>query len=102
MDRIENESSGLFCPGTADVFVRRKAFQDLETTGEAVRGDESEFRGPIDGDEQVELSLCCAQLGDVDVEVTDRVGFEFSLGGTLILDLRQARDAVPLQAAMQR
>src|SRR5438270_9492347 len=40
MDRIENESSGLFCPGTADVFVRGKAFQDLETTGEIVSGDE--------------------------------------------------------------
>jgi len=214
MDRIENESSGLFCPGTADVFVRGKAFQDLETTGEVVsgdevdqvgselvvaviviavdgrlfdravhpldlpigpwviglgqamldavgsadlieavdpvssgpaitvfwqvselntvigqhrmqpvwhcrdqgfqethggrtvrllvQGDEGEFRGPIDRDEQVELSLCCAQLGDVDVEIADRVGFEFSLGGTLVLDLREARDAVPLQAAMQR
>src|SRR5438046_9759391 len=40
MDRIENESSALFCPGTADVFVRGKAFQDLETTGEVVSGDE--------------------------------------------------------------
>src|SRR5436309_212403 len=39
MDRIENESSGLFCPGTADVFVRGKAFQDLETTGEVVSSD---------------------------------------------------------------
>ena len=45
---------------------------------------------------------CCAQLGDVDVKMTDRVRFEFSLAGVLVLDLRQARDAVPLQAAMQQ
>src|SRR5438477_7732585 len=40
MDRIENESAGLSCPGAADVFVSGKAFQDLETTGEVVSRDE--------------------------------------------------------------
>src|SRR5437763_16946594 len=38
MDRIEDESPELFCPGTADVFVRGN--QDVETTGEIVSGDE--------------------------------------------------------------
>lgn len=40
---------------------------------------ESELRGPIDGDEEVEPALCGAYFGDVDVEVTDRVGLELAL-----------------------
>jgi hypothetical protein len=36
------------------------------------------------------------------MEIADRIGFEFSLGGDLVLDVRQALDAVPFQAAMPR
>jgi short-subunit dehydrogenase involved in D-alanine esterification of teichoic acids len=43
-----------------------------------------------------------ADLGDVDVEVADRIDLEFALVGLVAIDLRQARDAVALQAAMQR
>src|SRR5205809_2498602 len=51
---------------------RDQGFQETHggrTVRLLVQGDEGEFRGPIDRDEQVELSLCCAQLGDVDVEI---------------------------------
>jgi len=44
MDRIENESSGLFCPGAADVFVgERPSFFDLAVfvNGIVVLGDVS-------------------------------------------------------------
>ncbi len=37
---------------------------------------EGELRGPIDGDEEVEPALRSTHLGDVDVEVTDRMGLE--------------------------
>ena len=40
MDRIENEAAGLFCPDAADVFVRGKACEGLEMTGEVVSGHE--------------------------------------------------------------
>ena len=40
MERIERESFGLFCPDLADVFVRREAFEGLETLGEVVGADE--------------------------------------------------------------
>jgi hypothetical protein len=64
-----------------------------------MQSDEGEFRSPIDRDKPVELTLCCAQLGDVDVEVADRVGFEFSLGPRP--RPVQARDALPLQTPTQ-
>ena len=41
-------------------------------------------------------------FGDVDMEVADRIGLELALGRRFAFDLRQARDAVALQAAMQR
>jgi hypothetical protein len=66
-----------------------------------VQFDEGEFRGSVNRDEQVELALCCSNLSDVDMEIADRVGFEFSFLGALVLNLRQARDAMPFQTAMQ-
>jgi hypothetical protein len=36
------------------------------------------------------------------VEVADRIGFEFTLGGDLVGDLWQLRNAVALKTAMQR
>ena len=41
-------------------------------------------------------------FGDVDMEVADRIGLELALRRRFAFDLRQARDAVALQAAMQR
>jgi len=38
-----------------------------------VQFDEGELAGPVDRDEHVELALLGPHLGDVDVEVSDRV-----------------------------
>ena len=62
---------------------------------------EGELRGPIDGDKEIEPALRGAYFGDVDVAVADRVGLELALYALAVLDVRQPRDAVPLQAAMQ-
>jgi len=50
---------------------------------------EGELRGPIDGGEEVEPALRGAYVGNVDVEVADRVSLELALY------------AMPLQAAGQ-
>lgn len=63
---------------------------------------EGELRGPIDGDEEIEPALRGADLGDVNVEVAERVGLELALYALAVLDVRQPRDAVPLQAAVKR
>ena len=84
--------------GTTAINASRKR----TAVGLLVQSNKGEFRRSVDRDEQVELAFCCAQFGDIDVEITDRIGFEFLFGGDLVLDLRQARDAVPFQAAMQR
>src|SRR4051795_7010546 len=77
-----------------------------EVAGKAPGGFLVQFRkgkltGAVDGYKEVELALLSPHLGDVDVEVADRVRLEPLLGGLVALGLGQARDAMPLQAAMQ-
>ena len=67
-----------------------------------VQLDEGELGGSVDRDEQVKLALFGANLGDVDVEVADRVALELPLGGLLAFDPGQPRNAMALQAAVQR
>lgn len=64
--------------------------------------DEGEPGGPVDGDEEVKLALLGANLGNIDVEVADRVGFELLAPGPVAIEVGQPGDVVPLQAAMQR
>ncbi len=66
-----------------------------------VQLDESELGGAIDGYQQVEAPLLGADLGDVDVEVAERVALELTPDGRVAVDVGQLRDAVALQAAMQ-
>jgi hypothetical protein len=49
----------------------------------------------------VQLTLFGADLGDVDVEIAERVALEGLLGGLVAGDLGQPADAVPLEAAVQ-
>ena len=67
-----------------------------------MQSNERKLGGSVDRHEEVELALLGTNLGDVDVEIADRVGLEFALVGQVAIDLRQARDAVTLQTAMQR
>src|SRR5207248_501707 len=78
-------------------YGRDQCFEEAHggrTIGFVVQFDEGEFRGSVNRDEQVELALCCSNLSDIDMEIADRVGFEFSFLGALVLNLRQARDAM--------
>ena len=55
-----------------------------------VQLDVGELRGAIDGHQEVEPSLLGADLGDVDMEVADRVSFELAPARLLSLDIWQA------------
>src|SRR5437763_2173054 len=84
--------------------AREQCFEEAHggrTISLVVQFDEGEFRGSVNRDKQVELALCCSNLSDVDMEIADWVGFESSFFGALVLNLRQARDAMPFQTAMQ-
>jgi hypothetical protein len=63
---------------------------------------EGELARAVDGHEQAQLALPGADLGDVDVEVADRVGGEALLARLCCPRSRSTADPVPLQAAMQR
>jgi hypothetical protein len=41
-----------------------------------VQFDEGELRGPVDRDEEIELALSGSNLGDVDMEIADRVAVD--------------------------
>ncbi len=63
--------------------------------------DKGELGGQVDGDQQVELALRGVDLGDVDVEVAERIGLELASGWRSSFDIGQAGDAVSLEAAVQ-
>ncbi len=63
--------------------------------------DEGELRGAVDSHEQMELALLGSDLGDVDMEVADRVALELALVGLAAVKLRQPADPMALKAAMQ-
>ena len=60
-----------------------------------------ELGRPVDGNEEAQLTLGSLHLGDIDVEITDRVGLELLLGRLAGTHLRQLRNAVALKASMQ-
>src|SRR5579864_6102487 len=70
--------------------------------GLLMQGNEGELGGAVDRHEEVELALLGTNLSNVDVEIADRVGLELALGWCVVVDLRQTRDPVTMQAAMQR
>ena len=41
--------------------------------------DKGELRGPVDRDEEIELALGGSNLGDIDMEIADRIGLELPL-----------------------
>ena len=64
--------------------------------------DKGELRGPVDGDEEVEFAFGGSNLGNIDMEIADRIGLELSLGRGFPFNLGQPRDSMALQAAVQR
>jgi len=63
---------------------------------------DGELAGAVDADEQVQLAFGCLHLGDIVVEEADRVALQALTLWLIAFDLWQARDAVPLEATMQR
>ena len=63
--------------------------------------DKGEFAGAVDGNEETEFALLSADLGNIDVEVAERVAFELASLGFIAVDIRQAGDAMASKAAMQ-
>ncbi len=64
--------------------------------------DDDELRRSVDGDDEGELALRSSNLGDVDMEIADRIGLEFAFGGGLAFDLGQPGDPVALQTPVKR
>src|SRR3954451_9314650 len=67
-----------------------------------VQLDKGELGGPVDGHQEIELALSGMDLGDINMEVAERIGLELALARLLALDVRQPGHAMALQAAMQR
>ena len=63
---------------------------------------EGKLGDPVDCNQQVESTLSCLDLGNIDVEITEGVGLELALARSGGLDIGQSGDAMPLQAAVQR
>lgn len=64
---------------------------------------ESVFGSSVDGYEEVELTLSCLHLCDIDVEIANRVAFELLSGGlaTLLLQVvEKCRDVEDIDATM--
>jgi hypothetical protein len=60
-----------------------------------------EFARSVNSDIEIELAFGGLDLGDIDVEIADRIDLEPLLGGLVAFDLWPPRDAVTRQAAMQ-
>lgn len=73
-----------------------------DPVGLFLQPEKGKFARAVNGYEEVELAFGGLHLSDVDVEVADRVALELLLRGDVARDLRQARDVMALQAAMQR
>src|SRR5665213_613054 len=84
--------------GFDQVFQERDGGGSVSLTMQLHKG---ELRRAIDRHEEIELALFGTYLGDVDMEVADRVGLELPLLQLVAVHVRQPTDAVALQAAMQ-
>ena len=63
---------------------------------------DGELGSPVDAHEETELALRRLHLSDVEVKEPDGVTLELLALRLVPLDIRQARDPVPLQAPVQR
>jgi hypothetical protein len=63
---------------------------------------DSELGCPIDAHEEKQLALGRLHLSNVDVEEANRVALELLAFGLVTFDIQQTRDAMTLQAPVQR
>jgi len=70
--------------------------------GAFVELGKGEFAGPVDGNEEVELTLFSSHLRNIDMEIADGVLPELLLCRLVTFDIGQPADAVPLKTPVQR
>jgi hypothetical protein len=78
-DRVGTVGDGLV---EAAQEVRSRAARHL-----LMQFDEGKLGGPINRDDEMESALLGSNLGDVDMEIADRVAFEFALRRSFVFDL---------------
>lgn len=88
------DQRGLCGPGSAQ--LRACAAGPPTALGDGERG------GPVDADKETELALCSRHLGEVDLEDDNRVALQRPALWRVASDIRQARDAMAVQAPSQR
>ena len=82
-----------------------QAFQELPCGAPVCLLDQlgdCELAGAVDCHEEIKLAFCRLHLGDVHVKEADGIALEALTLGFVPFDIRQARDAMSLKAAMQR
>lgn len=73
----------------------------IHLTGFGIELSDGELGRPVDPDEQAQLAFGRLHLGNVNVEVADRVGLELLLRLLVAFDIGKPADPVTAQAAMQ-
>jgi hypothetical protein len=63
---------------------------------------ESELRGAVGGHKEIKLAFGGAHLGQINMELADRIALELLPSGLAAFHFRQPADAMPFQTAMQR
>ncbi len=63
---------------------------------------DGKFAGPVNAHKEIELAFNRLHLGDIDMKEADGLTLELLPLWLVALDVRQARDAVPLKATMER
>ena len=99
LDAIVGEDDVNFVGNSGDQIAQELRGQHL--AGLAVQFEISKLAGSINGNKEIEFSLCCLNFGNVDMEIADWVGFELLLWRLVALDIRQPGNAIPLQTTMQ-
>jgi len=69
--------------------------------GPLMKLSERKLRRPINGYEEVQLALLGSDLGNIDVEVSDRIGFELALGARAIFHVWQPGYSMALKTAVK-
>ena len=62
---------------------------------------EGEFARSIDRHLKAQLAFRCADFSEINVEEADRIALEARLGRLVVFDIREPRDPMALQTAMQ-
>ena len=86
MGSVVGEDEGVDPIGDIALIRRRKKSGGCAARYLLMQFDEGELRGPIDRDEEDGAFLSGSNLGDVDMEISDRVSFELALGRSFAFD----------------